>query len=65
MVPKRKWPRLGHAVSDELPPGVIDMFPINLKQGQLNAHFFDGLKLRAPSVMDPDRLAQTSRTFDF
>jgi hypothetical protein len=56
---------LGHAVSDELPPGVIDMFPINLKQGQLNAHFFDGLKLRAPSVMDPDRLAQTSRTFDF
>lgn len=26
--------------SDELPSGVIDVFPINLKQGQPDAHLF-------------------------
>lgn len=41
----------GDAVSDRLRAGVIDVFPINLKQGQPDARlFFNGLGLGAPSV---------------
>jgi hypothetical protein len=57
--------RLGSAVSDELPSGVIDVFPINLKQGQLGAHLSRWLEITRSKRRCADRLAQTSRTFDF